>query len=164
MTTSLAHTYHDGGRAAAGYRGHTRDCSVRAWAIVTGRPYQEVYDRLWALSRLVDGRRHKRRRRGPRGHSLSPRAGVSVKALHLYAAEVGWEWTPTMTIGSGCRVHLRYDELPAGKLVARVSRHVCAVLDGTVHDTHNPSRAGTRCVYGYWRPIATGFRGWPLPH
>ena len=23
--------------------------------------------------------------------------------------------------------------------------------DGVVHDTYDPSRDGTRCVYGYWR-------------
>jgi len=24
------------------------------------------------------------------------------------------------------------------------------VLDGVIHDTHDPSRGGRRCVYGYW--------------
>ena len=56
-----------------------------------------------------------------------------------------------MAIGQGCTVHLRADELPAGRLVVRLSRHVCAVVDGTVHDNHDPRRNGTRCVYGYWR-------------
>ncbi len=55
-----------------------------------------------------------------------------------------------MKIGQGCTVHLRADELPGGRLIVRVSRHMCAVIDGVIHDTHDPSRAGTRCVYGYW--------------
>jgi hypothetical protein len=57
---------------------------------------------------------------------------------------------PTMQIGSGCRVHLRADELPAGRIICQVSRHLCAVIDGVVYDTHDPTRDGTRCVYGYW--------------
>ncbi|MGH2478016.1 MAG: hypothetical protein ACRDIL_22445 [Candidatus Limnocylindrales bacterium] len=55
-----------------------------------------------------------------------------------------------MAIGSGWRVHLRADELPAGWLIVQLSGHVTAVIDGVVHDTHDPSRHGTRCVYGYW--------------
>lgn len=31
-----------------------------------------------------------------------------------------------------------------------LSRHLCAVIDRTVYDNHDPSRGGTRCVYGYW--------------
>ena len=27
---------------------------------------------------------------------------------------------------------------------------VC-VIDGVIHDNHNPSRGGTRCVYGYYQ-------------
>lgn len=36
-------TYDDGGRAAAEFRGTTNDCVCWAVAIVTGRPYTEVY-------------------------------------------------------------------------------------------------------------------------
>lgn len=63
---------------------------------------------------------------------------------------LGWKWHPTMFIGQGCKVHLRDGELPTGKLIVSVSRHICAVIDGVIHDTENPSRNGNRCVYGYW--------------
>ena len=43
--------FHDGGRTAAGYKGSTGDCVTRSIAIVTGRPYQEVYDALNELGR-----------------------------------------------------------------------------------------------------------------
>ncbi len=56
-----------------------------------------------------------------------------------------------MAIGSGCTVHLRIGELPAGRLVVSLSKHMTAVIDGVIHDTYDPSRGGTRCVYGYWR-------------
>ena len=31
-----------------------------------------------------------------------------------------------------------------------LSRHMCAVIDGVIHDTYDPSRDGTRAVYGYY--------------
>ncbi len=55
-----------------------------------------------------------------------------------------------MSIGSGCQVHLRAKGLPTGRLIVQLSKHVAAVIDGVIHDTHNPSRRGTRCVYGYY--------------
>jgi hypothetical protein len=64
---------------------------------------------------------------------------------------LGWVWTPTMLVGQGCKVHLRASELPKGRLVVCVSKHSVAVIDGIIHDTYDPSRGGTRCVYGYWR-------------
>lgn len=64
--------------------------------------------------------------------------------------ELGFIWTPTMQVGSGCQVHMRKDELPAGRLVVSLSKHYAAVIDGTLHDTHDCTRGGTRCVYGYW--------------
>ena len=42
--------YNDGGRAAAGYKGQAGDCVVRAIAIATQKPYQEVYDAINALA------------------------------------------------------------------------------------------------------------------
>jgi len=55
-----------------------------------------------------------------------------------------------MSIGSGTKVHLRAEDLPTGRIVVQASKHVVAVIDGVMHDTHDPSRDGTRCVYGYW--------------
>ena len=41
-------------------------------------------------------------------------------------------------------------ELPRGPLIVKVSRHLTAVIDGVLYDTHDCSRGGTRCVYGYF--------------
>lgn len=136
--------YNDGGRAAAGYKGEAGDCGARAIAIATRRPYQEVYDAINVLA--------KRERRGKRKRKISTaRDGVYVQTMHRYMEQIGWEWVPTMRIGSGCTVHMREDELPAGRLILRVSKHYCAVIDGIICDTYDPSREGTRCVYGYWK-------------
>lgn len=138
----------DGGRAAAGYHGSADDCVVRAIAIATERPYQEVYDSLNSLAR---GMRQTRKVRGS-----SSRTGINRVVYDRYLSALGWRFVPTMKIGSGCRVHLRADELPAGRLIVRLSRHLTAVIDGVIHDTDDCSRRdaqglGTRCVYGFYR-------------
>lgn len=146
----------DGGREAAGFTGTTGDCVTRAIAIATGLPYREVYDaihertlsnrRLMAKLELRYGAQARRH--------ASPRTGVSRDVYQPYLESLGWEWVPVMSIGSGCTMHLREDEVPGGRIIARLSRHVCAVIDGMVHDTHDPSRGGTRAVYGYFQPKA----------
>jgi hypothetical protein len=140
----MEHIYDDGGRAQAGYKGEADDCATRAVAIAAQMPYQQVYDDLNEVA--------KTERRGTRQKGRSnARTGVYVATLKRYMSELGWQWVPTMQIGSGCTVHLRSEELPAGRIVARVSKHYCAVIDGVVYDTHDPTREGTRCVYGYWK-------------
>lgn len=134
--------YNDGGRAAAGFKGETGDCVCRAIAIATEQPYSTVYA---ALNNLAADMRQTKAVRGS-----STRTGVHRIVYQRYLESIGWKWTATMTIGSGCKIHLRADELPAGRIIARVSKHLCAVIDGVIHDTHNCSRAGSRCVYGYF--------------
>ena len=135
--------YDDGGRQDAGYRGTASDCTVRAIAIATETPYKEVYDALNGLART-----HERPRKG--GKRSSSRTGVTNKTSARYLQSLRWRWTPTMGIGTGCKVHLKDGELPPGRLVVSVSRHLVAVVDGVIHDVYDCSRNGTRCVYGYW--------------
>lgn len=140
MTT---YTYNDGGRAAAGFKGEARDCVVRAIAIATETPYQDVYRTLQAACKAEAPRAGQKR--------SGARTGVHKATYKAFLRALGWVWTPTMAIGQGCKVHLRADELPPGRLIVRCSRHLVAVIDGVIHDTHDSSRGGTRCVYGFWR-------------
>ena len=71
-----------------------------------------------------------------------------------------------MLIGSGCKVHLLASELPLGRLIVSVSKHLTAIIDHVIHDTADPQRGATtwfkpystevdhvspeRCVYGYY--------------
>lgn len=135
--------FHDGGRAAAGYKGDTGDCVTRSIAIATGKPYQEVYDALNQLAQTERGGKCNWKR-------SNSRTGVFRKTYQHYLESLGWRWTSTMSIGSGCQVHLRASELPQGPLLVKVSRHLTAVLDGVLYDTHNCSRGGARGVYGYF--------------
>jgi hypothetical protein len=161
MEVGMQFVYDDGGRAAAGYKGHAGDCVARSIAIATGRPYAEVYD---ALAAGNAGERQTKQRRGSAGRTARSGIHVTRKWFKDYMTSLGWEWVPTMHIGSGCKVHLVDGELPSGRLIVSVSKHYTAVVDGAVHDTHDPQRAthwykpdmtldrvSHRCVYGYWR-------------
>ena len=165
--------FDDGGRIEAGFKGSAGDCVVRALAIVSGLPYMDIYDRA------SDGCRTQRLTKRSRVKA-SARNGVNTKRKWFrdYMAELGFAWTPTMHIGSGCKVHLCAEELPSGSLVVAVSKHYTTMIDGVIHDTHDPrretvwimpmpdrslrpneyfigddtmKRVSERCVYGYWQ-------------
>lgn len=136
--------YDDGGRKDAGYKGKAGDCVCRAIATATQTPYQEVYDKLNELGKKE--RISKRKK-----DKSSARTGVYKQTIKKYMESIGWVWVPTMLIGQGCKVHLKADELPKGRLVVNVSKHTTAVIDGVLHDTYDCSRNETRCVYGYYK-------------
>jgi hypothetical protein len=143
--------YNDGGRAAAGFKGEAGDCVVRAIAIATQMPYREIY----ALVNHVAKESPKHRLIRSRGKTRymprsNARKGVLKADIRKVMARIGWTWVPTMLIGSGCKVHLRADELPTGRIIVSVSKHLTALINGVIQDTHDPSRDGTRCVYGYY--------------
>lgn len=137
----------DGGRKESSFKGSTGDCVTRAIAIVTGKPYKEIYNALNILS--------ENERIGKRKKSKSnSRTGVYKTTYDKYLKSLGYQWIPTMLIGQGCKVHLRSDELPKGRLIVKVSRHLTTMIDGVINDTFDCSRQGTRCVYGYYiKPI-----------
>lgn len=139
----------DGGREAAGFKGTTGDCVTRAIAIATQMPYALVYD----IINEAGAREYKTKRRGGKS---SARTGVYKPTIRRIMQNLGWEWVATMGIGTGCKVHLRDGELPMGRLVVNVSKHSVAVIDGIVHDIYDPSRNGTRCVYGYYFKPSNG--------
>ncbi len=142
--SKVQHT--DGGRSTSTVSHYKPkgDCVCRAITIATGEPYSVVWAVLLFLSEQE--RNSKRRRRS------HPDRGVHRRTYEKYLRLKNWVWTPTMFVGSGCKVHLKASELPSGRLIARCSRHLVAVIDGVIHDTHDPARNGTRCVYGYWQP------------
>ena len=141
----------DGGRAEAGFKGKAGDCVARAIAIASGLPYTEVYNALaQGTGNQPAGKRGKR--------PATANQGITVgrKWFKDYMASIGFVWTPTMGIGTGCKVHLADGELPMGRLVVSVSKHYTSVIDGVVNDTWNPQRATGRCVYGYWKKADQG--------
>jgi hypothetical protein len=132
---SISFIQDDGGRAAAGFTGTAGDCVVRAVAIASGRLYKEIHNELseW------------------QGYDAD--AGGNTTGHYTYKRfieNLGFKWIPVMHVGSGCKMHLRAGELPMGRIIVRASVHVVAVIDGVIHDTHDCSRGGKRCVYGYF--------------
>src|SRR5262245_17527427 len=59
---------------------------------------------------------------------------------------LGWSYAST----KGQRVRLRADELPRGRLIVHIYRHLVAVIDHVIHDTHDCGGAGRVRVEGYW--------------
>jgi len=139
--------YNDGGRLSAGFTGSAGDCVTRSISIATGLPYLEIYDRI---ARQNENQRSSKRSR-KMGRTARNGVYTSRKWFKDLMIELGFQWFPTMGIGTGCKVHLKADELPKGIIIASVSRHYVAVLDGIINDTFDPSRGGRRCVYGYWK-------------
>jgi hypothetical protein len=125
-------------------RGNREDCVTRAISLAANIPYHVVADAI------ADGAKRERPRGSGERSSVSHGVFTSRVWFKRYMQSLGFTWTPTMGIGTGCTVHLRADELPMGHLVVMVSRHACAVIDRVLYDNHNSSRNGTRCVYGYW--------------
>jgi hypothetical protein len=140
----------DGGRRAAGHC-HLNDCVIRAIAVATEKPYHEVHGALAAATiRYVKTSRSRvagwiKRSRGGRG--LDPSHGSYDAIYRPYLASLGWRFVSTK---NNRKVRLRADELPPGRLIVRVHRHLVAVIDGVIHDTFNSGQAGRRPVIGYY--------------
>jgi hypothetical protein len=135
--------YDDGGREKEGYKGRVSDCACRAITIATGRPYRDTYNEINFLANKERITKLKKKK----SHA---RLGVQTSLIHKYMKSIGWVWKPTMLFGQGCKVHLRESELPTGRLVVYVSKHLVAVINGEIHDLSDCSRNGNRCVYGYY--------------
>lgn len=142
--TLCRYVYDDGGRGRVG--GPDNVCVPRAIAIATGKPYRKVYETLVA-------RTHEYVRRWPRSkvagwirRSRDGRGYCYDTIYGRYLKSLGWQYTST----KDQKVRLRADELPPGRLIVLVHRHLVAVIDGVIHDTYNSGGKGHRPVRGYY--------------
>ena len=131
----IAYRYDDGGRAAAGYRGKTGDCVVRAIAICAGEDYRAVYVTMaghmkrngYAASGNAYATRE-RSRKAPRrrGQLTARRVQDSVlEAFGFRKARLPVGERPTYT-----EAHRRY-----GDCIVGTTKHLAAVVDGALRDT-----------------------------
>jgi hypothetical protein len=168
--------FNDGGRSEVGFPGETGDCVCRAIATATDKPYLEVYEELTALGWNCwepwnpcyhhstkdywlkhscycdpdtdtylyeeDFRQDCNWREPADGSHIWPEE--SRWRTDNYLKSLGWQWTEAN------EVHLRADELPAGRLIVAIPEHLVAVIDGVIHDTFDCFRGGTCCVKGWW--------------
>lgn len=123
--------YNDGGRALAGVKTQT-DCGIRAMAVACQITYNEARERLKDASAI-----------GKLGSRAIAR-GIYKEDMTSALKLLGWVWHSAPRI-EGRKA--RYIDLPKGRLIARMSKHYAAVIDGELHDTWNSSR---KMVYGYW--------------
>ena len=138
--------FNDGGRAEAGYKGQTGDCVCRSICIVTGKPYDEVYQALAEGNFTQQKSKHSKKGKRTAANGINTKR----KWFNEYMLSLGFKWVPTMFVGVGCKMHLKKEELPTGKIICNVSKHFVAVVDGVINDIYDCSREGTRCVYGYY--------------
>ena len=138
--------FNDGGRAEAGYKGQTGDCVCRSICIVTGKPYDEVYQVLAEGNFTQLKSKHSKKGKRTAANGINTKR----KWFNEYMLSLGFKWVPTMFVGVGCKMHLKKEELPTGKIICNVSKHFVAVVDGVINDIYDCSREGTRCVYGYY--------------
>jgi hypothetical protein len=151
---ALGFVYEDGGRGAAGFKGdaatasRARSPSLRASP--TLRSTTTCMPRSGTMRRHIEtvrpgacrgatGGRARHRAMACRRRSGSP-------ASRSLVGDEFPQWGSARAARFTCA-----DELPAGRLIVRVSKHLVAVVDGVIHDTHDCTRAGERCVYGYFR-------------
>ena len=129
---SEQYEYNDGGRAAAGFKGKYADCGVRAMAIACQISYDEADVRC--KSACLFGKRGSR--------SLSK--GIFKEDMTDALKKLGWVWRPAPKfVGRKARC----SDMPKGRVIARMSHHFVAVIDGVPHDTWDCTN---KMVYGYW--------------
>lgn len=110
-----------------------RLCERRNWTTVGERFGRERFERVVAGLTW--------QRPMPRRLPAMPGLGIEACIEQLKIPSV-----------SGVAIDGMFTE-PDGPETATYSVYA-AVVDGVVRDTHDPSRDGTRCVYGYWREPA----------
>lgn len=122
----------DGGRAAAGFKGQTGDCAVRAMAIALELDYKACYEELAEANKALTGKK-------------TCRQGIYKETLTEVLERYGWKWHAAPKF-EGRKA--RSTDMPSGKVIARMSRHFVAVIDGTVYDSFDCTN---KMVYGYWQ-------------
>lgn len=145
----------DGGRKAAGFKGHCGDCVVRAIAIASRRPYAEVYKECAKMNADYYKNHFPDH---PRAGVHTARKGVCTnhEIFTDYMKNMGFVWYLPMRQGKACKIYLKDGDLPMGRVIAKLRRHWVAVIDGVMYDTHNPGdKCGgqwpSRRVYGWWK-------------
>ena len=134
---SLGYINDDGGRKDAGFRGRGGDCVTRSIAIATGIPYKRGRKDLTDLTKEMTG-----------GLETSAANGVLAPVYHRYLTDLGWE--VVITKGQ----YLNSDLGESGPVIARLPRHMVAIVDGSVRDSWD-SRKSRRTKSGF--PKLTGY-------
>lgn len=127
----------DGGRSESKRPKQSYDCTVRAIAIVTETPYDEVYDYLAKCGRKCT-----------RGFHIVALMKEHIKNdTTLFGYKIIKHPFPAEKGKSRMNVGTFYMEYAKGDYIIRMAGHVAAVHDGYVYDITWDGRYVWRCVY-----------------
>lgn len=137
MLIAIPTVMDDGGRQAAGLRGHTGDCAVRACAIATGVPYKDLYDAF--------------KKKNPGNVKGIPNygRGTPLSFCHVFLNTRGFEWFPIRQEIGKSSPRFNTASLPMGTIVVSVPRHMVCVVDHVAYDTF--ALPPSTPVIGYWK-------------
>ncbi len=122
----------DAGRGQSKRAKQQNDCTVRAYAVAFDIPYDQVYDSFAELGRKC-GR------------------GFDFKAFAKTHARLRWHSFPAERGKTRMNPAKFGTAYPTGRWIARTAKHVMAIIDGVVVDTHSPRP--DRCIYGAWEVL-----------
>lgn len=129
----IGFSYNDGGRRAAGYKGDTGDCVVRAFCILTGADYKETYRELASLESATTG------------GSKTARNGIRHTVRDAYFAKRGLE---KVKLPKGVRLTWSEAYDAYGDCIVSTAKHVAALMDGALQDTGDCRTYEMQTVYG----------------
>ena len=131
----IDYRYDDGGREAAGYRGRTGDCVVRAIAICAGKDYRAVYltmaEHMKRNGYAASGNAYairERSRKAPRLKGQITARRVQDRVLELYGFR-------KVRLPAGARPTFTEAHRRFGDCIVGTTKHVAAVVDGALRDT-----------------------------
>ncbi|MDA8841471.1 hypothetical protein N9N38_01885 [Candidatus Pelagibacter bacterium] len=75
---------------AAGYKGKTGDCVVRSIAIVSGLPYQKIYNDLYKANEEFRASLRTKLAKSLKRKNDSPRSGTHRIVVKKYLEKLGW--------------------------------------------------------------------------
>lgn len=119
----------DAGRSASLTPKEKLDCTVRAYAIARGIPYDQAHK----IMKLA-GRKSRCR--------FKFKEFINTQPIAEWISFPAVKGQPRMKIAKFCELH------PSGIYIISAAKHVYTVIDGVVHDDVKPQLL--RCVYGAW--------------
>ena len=135
--------FNDGGRAKAGFRKRfAGDCGARAAAIVTGKPYGEVWDQATRSIRRF------------RFGKPTADGGIDTFELMDCLGELGVRWETTR-FKMGDNVKMVRESIPEDDhfYIVLMSHHYTVVRNGWIYDTWNPGRTGRKKIKALYKII-----------
>ena len=121
----------DGGRAAAGYSGHTGDCVVRAIAILTGQKYAEIYALMTRAMKQAGYRASGDGYRQTARPGFKPRLSAR-QVQNLVKHAYGLHRIP---LGPGPKPTYTQAWILHGNCLVGTTKHVSAIVDAALRDT-----------------------------